>query len=251
MTDGGVAEAVKYETRTLKCVRGMESRTAAKWEAQGWEVVSQTSGRISSELTLRRPKPKTPWVLVCSLFGGVAVVIVVIIIVNAVTGGSNTADPYPEVSSSHSAQSEPAEEEPSAGPSESGSEAPADPEPTESAANDALVVGPDVEDTTVDELLDRLNGAGMGGIEVGDQFRVTGTLAGSEYWFTGATGDYIVNLAAYEGANDLQVLLADASLANDWTDGTVVDFVLQNVDKTIDGETTDGWMQVVEATSVY
>jgi len=30
----GVNETVKYETRMVKTVRGMESRTAAKWEAQ-------------------------------------------------------------------------------------------------------------------------------------------------------------------------------------------------------------------------
>jgi hypothetical protein len=52
--DGGV----KYETRTVKAVRGMESRTAAKWESQGWEVVDQKTGRVSSEITIRRPRPK-------------------------------------------------------------------------------------------------------------------------------------------------------------------------------------------------
>jgi hypothetical protein len=47
-----------------------------------------------------------------------------------------------------------------------------------------------VTDTTVDELLDKLNSGGMGEMAVGDQFRVNGELFMSELWRTGVTGDF-------------------------------------------------------------
>lgn len=54
-------ERLRYETRTVKTVRGMEARTAAKWEREGWEVVSQTQRRVQSELQIRRLVPKRSW----------------------------------------------------------------------------------------------------------------------------------------------------------------------------------------------
>ncbi len=50
---------VTYETRTIRAVRGMEPRTIKKWEADGWELVSQSPGKVQTELTFRRPKPKS------------------------------------------------------------------------------------------------------------------------------------------------------------------------------------------------
>lgn len=230
---------VKYETRTVKAVRGMESRTAAKWESQGWEVVDQKDGRVSSEITIRRPKPKTPWKLYAGLGGFIVVLFGFLIVMNLVTGGENAeAEP-----SSTPTRSAPAEA--SADPSETSSAAPT---PSDSAP--AVSVNVNVVDTTPDELFDRLNSADMGGIQVGDQFRFTGELSGSEYWFVGATGDFIVNVTVYDGANDLQVLLADESAAVTWTDGTRVEMVVENVEKTLSGETTDGWLQLVSATVV-
>lgn len=57
----------------MKTARDMESRTSAKWEAQGWEVVSQPAGKISTELTIRRPKPKSPWLHYAGLDGVIVV----------------------------------------------------------------------------------------------------------------------------------------------------------------------------------
>ncbi|MDT0234442.1 DUF4839 domain-containing protein [Curtobacterium sp. BRB10] len=75
-------EAVRYETRTVKCVRGMESRTAARWVQDGWEVVSQKQGRLQSELEIRRPVRKiSRRALVIG--GGVASVLVVVIVLGA------------------------------------------------------------------------------------------------------------------------------------------------------------------------
>ncbi len=59
---------VVFETRTAKTVRGLESKTRAKLEREGWEFVSQTQGTVRSELTFRRPKPKPPWKVLVSRF---------------------------------------------------------------------------------------------------------------------------------------------------------------------------------------
>lgn len=100
---------VRYQTQVVKSVRGMESRTAAKWQGQGWEVVSTKTGKLSSELTIRRPKPKTPWKLYGGLGGVMVVLIVVLIVVNAVKGSNATADPAdsPSPSASTSAVATP------------------------------------------------------------------------------------------------------------------------------------------------
>lgn len=123
-------------------------------------------------------------------------------------------------------------------------EEPAEPtEPDESA--------PDAEafDTTVDELLDLLNSADMGGIQVGDRFRFTGELVRSDLWFTGQTGDFMVLFTAKGGADDLMVLV-DESAASEWTDGTTLEAVVENVERTLDGETSDGWLLMVSATVI-
>jgi len=51
---------VRYETRSVKAVRGLEFRTCSKWEKEGWEVVSQTPGRLQTEIVIRRVVPKKP-----------------------------------------------------------------------------------------------------------------------------------------------------------------------------------------------
>lgn len=63
----------------------MEARTAAKWEQQGWEVVSQTPGKLTTELVIRRPQPKRPWRLLVAGGSALAVVLVAIIVVSIVS----------------------------------------------------------------------------------------------------------------------------------------------------------------------
>lgn len=85
-------EAVRYENRTVKCVRGMESRTAARWVQDGWEVVSQKQGRLQPELEIRRPVRRiSRRALVIG--GGVASALVVVIVLGA-TGvlGSDSSE---------------------------------------------------------------------------------------------------------------------------------------------------------------
>lgn len=102
-------------------------------------------------------------------------------------------------------------------------------------------------DTSVDELLDRLNSSDMGGIQVGDMFRFTGELGGSDFWSTGLSGDYVVFFTAKGGADDLMVLV-DESDASGWTDGTRLDVVVENVELTLNGETGDGWLRMISST---
>ncbi|WP_313354517.1 hypothetical protein [Microbacterium sp.] len=228
-----VDDGIKYETRTVKAVRGMEARTAKKWEEQGWEVVSQTVGKLTSKLTIRRPKPKMPWRLFAGL-GAFIVALIIFALVMSNIAGSDKAEPAGTPQPTTRASAEPSTR-PSATPTT---------EPLQTSEPAKII------DTTVDELLDRLNSVDLGGIQVGDQFRVTGELVGSEYWITGATGDYAIALNAHDGADDLMILLEDKADADEWTDGTRVQLILENVEKTIDGETDDGWMQVLSATVV-
>lgn len=71
--------SVTYETTTIRAVRGMESRTIKKWEADGWEFVSQSPGKVQVEITFRRPRPKSRRLL--WIVGGAVLVLVFAIIV--------------------------------------------------------------------------------------------------------------------------------------------------------------------------
>lgn len=105
-------EAIRYETRTVKCVRGMEARTAARWQQDGWEVVSQKQGRLQSELALRRPARKLPR-NVLAIGGGVAAALVVVIVLGATgvfgddgNGGSDVVADRPSASSTRGSGAE-------------------------------------------------------------------------------------------------------------------------------------------------
>lgn len=81
---------VTYETKTVRAVRGMESRTIKKWEGDGWELVSQTPGKVQTEITFRRPKPKSRRLL-WLIGGGVFVLVLATIITFGVIGERNAA----------------------------------------------------------------------------------------------------------------------------------------------------------------
>ncbi|WP_377454519.1 DUF4839 domain-containing protein [Rhodococcoides fascians] len=78
-----------YETKTVRAVRGIESRTIKKWEDQGWEVVSQTPGKIKTEITLRRPAPRSRRLLWIA-GGGVLVLALVAIVATGVASEKDT-----------------------------------------------------------------------------------------------------------------------------------------------------------------
>lgn len=214
----------KYETRSVKTIRGMEARTRSKIEKEGWEFVSQTQGSMRSELTFRRPKPETPWKLIVIGGGLLAVLVFALIIGNAFGGEDNSskgADNLQSPARSHIAQTE-------------ASATSGKPSPTE----------PEVTAITVDELLEKLNSSKMGGIKVGDQFLVTGELFMSDLWMTGATGEFSVMLKAQGGAQDLSVFVKESDAAG-WHDGTKVQMIVEMGEATINGETSDGWLRAL------
>ncbi len=75
---------VQYETREVHAVRGMEARSRAKAEAEGWEFVAERRrSAIQTTLTFRRPKTKIPrkaWII-----GGAAAALLIAIIVTGAT----------------------------------------------------------------------------------------------------------------------------------------------------------------------
>lgn len=52
---------VQYLMHVVKTIRGREASTVAKLQNQGWELVSQDSGTLRTELTFRRVKPTDPF----------------------------------------------------------------------------------------------------------------------------------------------------------------------------------------------
>lgn len=80
---------ITYETKMVRAVRGMESRTIEKWEGEGWEVVSQTAGRIRTEIMFRRPAPRSRRVL-WIVGGGVFALALAVIFVIGIIGERDT-----------------------------------------------------------------------------------------------------------------------------------------------------------------
>jgi hypothetical protein len=219
---------VQYEFKSVQALRGRESSAKAKWQDEGWEFVSEHRGTLRTELNFRRVKPKTFGAYLLSIVATfrrmqpktqfVVVASGALILAAGITGivvGTQSGGDTPK------------------------------PSAAQSTASTAPPAEPTVTDITVDELVDRLN---SGGIKVGDQFRVTAELVGSDYWTTGASGDFFVMLKTKEGA-DLEVFV-DESDANGWQDGTKVEMVVKVVEATINGETTDGWFEAQSAKTI-
>jgi hypothetical protein len=236
---------VQYEFKSVQALRGRERSAKAKWQDQGWEFVSENRGTLRTELNFRRVKPKTfgayllsfvaafrrlqpktPSVLVTS--GALILVAGIIGIVVGTHSGRDTPNP-------------------SAAQTQSGGDTP-NPSAAQTTASTAPPAEPTVTDITVDELLDKLNSGSRGGIKVGDQFRMTAELVGSDYWTTGASGDFIVMLKTKEGS-DLEVFI-DESDANGWQDGTKVEMVVKMVEVTINGETMEGFLEAQSAKTI-
>ena len=105
----------KYEFREVRAMRGFEKKTIAKWEADGWEFVSENQGKVQSKLNFRRPKPKLP-VKFIAIGAAVAVVLAGIITVGALTEGDKKGDAVAIPTPSHSSVA------PSASPTETSEE---------------------------------------------------------------------------------------------------------------------------------
>ncbi|WP_442577136.1 DUF4839 domain-containing protein [Microbacterium sp. F51-2R] len=118
---------VKYEERTAHAMRGMESRTIKKWQDDAWEVVSQTHGKLQTEITFRRPKPKSRRLL--WIIGGAALALILgTVITIGVIGERNapagTAEPATS-STQEAPEEEPAPEPTQAEPTPTTAPAPA------------------------------------------------------------------------------------------------------------------------------
>lgn len=102
----------KYDSKTVRALRGTETRTIKKLEQSGWEVVSEAPGRLRTELTLRRPRPKKPWLLLATGGGFVALLIAFALIMGVLEGDDPSNEPSPSPAASHA--TEPSEHQPSA-----------------------------------------------------------------------------------------------------------------------------------------
>ena len=83
-------EHVRYETKTVNAIRGLEGKTRSRMEEDGWKLVQQNQGALRSSLVFRRPRKPIPRKALV-IGGSVAAVAVVGIIIGAVTEG----DPAP------------------------------------------------------------------------------------------------------------------------------------------------------------
>ncbi|WP_459384544.1 hypothetical protein [Arthrobacter humicola] len=231
------ATNVKYMTRTVKTVRGMETRTRTKLEKEGWEFVSQTQGTLRTEMTFRKLQPPVPWKMLGIGGGVVGALIIFAIVMGALEGGEKPAEAIQAEPTQTASQEAPV-------PTQEALRQTATPSalPPAAAAAVPVVATP----ITVDELLDKLNSAKMGGIKVGDRFELTGELVSSEYWMTGAFGEFNVYLTAKGGADDLMVFI-DEKATTSWRDGQKVRMVVEMGEATIKGETTDGWLRAISA----
>src|SRR3954465_10717607 len=52
-------DTVRHEFKCVQALRGRENSAKAKWQNQGWELVSENRGTLRTELNFRRAKPKT------------------------------------------------------------------------------------------------------------------------------------------------------------------------------------------------
>jgi len=81
-------DEVRYEIKTVQSIRGLEARTRAKWEKDGWELVEQADpSLLRTALTFRRPKKSIRGPLLIA--GSVVVAgITGLVILGAVTGAN-------------------------------------------------------------------------------------------------------------------------------------------------------------------
>lgn len=99
-------DAAQFETKVVRVLRGTEDKSVAKWEAEGWELAGESCGRVRTELSFRRPKPKMPRRAIIALTG------MGVVAASALTIGAILEDP--EESESPAATSTSEEQDPAA-----------------------------------------------------------------------------------------------------------------------------------------
>ncbi len=121
-------------------------------------------------------------------------------------------------------------------------------EPTTPAESATPIPSADAIDTTLAEILDRIN---ANDLTAGEVYRFDAELMDRSLWFQGATGHYTVTVmvpgSTFEDNQDFFVLLDDASQATDWVPGSVMTFVVENLELDVGGDTSSGWLKVLSA----
>jgi len=87
-----MADEIKYEYKTVKTVRGMDSRTISKMQEDGWELTEQVPGTLRTTLTFRRPKKPLPRFLIGTGAAVLLLLAVVIGVASALSGGEEKKD---------------------------------------------------------------------------------------------------------------------------------------------------------------
>jgi hypothetical protein len=117
----------EYRFIEIKSVRGMEKRTIAKWENDGWEFLSQESATLQSVLKFRKPKGKLDQKTIALI--GLAGITLVIVAIAGITTGFKDSPSSEKVAAQPTESSTPSETE-SSSPSPEATVAPV-PEETE------------------------------------------------------------------------------------------------------------------------
>ena len=123
----------RYEFKPVRTMRGREARTLAKWQKDGWELVTQSKGTLRTEMTFRRVKPMTigtyfrkfasqSYAAFCRLdpktqrrllpvSGGLVLLIVGVGVVVGIQGGGGTFEPTASATKATTSPSEQPSEE--------------------------------------------------------------------------------------------------------------------------------------------
>lgn len=134
-------EDASYEIKSVQTVRGMEARTMAKWEKEGWEFVTQSQEPLlRTKLTFRRLKPKRPRHLLPAAAGALLLIGIIVAV-----GAAREGDETPEANTSPTNAAVVQSEQPSDGPSDKPTQKaepsePAKATPVASAAEQTLTV---------------------------------------------------------------------------------------------------------------
>lgn len=168
---GGQPDDVQYLCHVVKTIRGRETSTRAKLESQGWEFVSQSQGRLRTEMTFRRVKPrslgaflqkgwaafrgltpKTQRILLAAI-GTLVLVLVVVGVVAAQGGGSAAPTAAPPAAPAEPSATTPGP--PTVGPSEDPTTGPTETPTAEPSKKPSRT--PSVEPSKTDDVLTAKN----------------------------------------------------------------------------------------------
>lgn len=123
------SDDASYEFKSVQTVRGLEARTMAKWQKEGWEFVTESQEPLMrTKLTFRRLKPKQPRYLWPAAAGALVLIGIIVAV------GAIGEDDAPEANTAPSNAAVVQTQQPSSGPAEDATKEPESSEPAEVAA---------------------------------------------------------------------------------------------------------------------